>query len=210
MVPGPQGEDGPPPLSILVVEDDVPFARCLRRELRRLRVTPRLCTSVQAGRRALRDAWPDGAIVDVALPDGSGLDLLERARDGGWSGVALVQSGLSSPDVANRAHALEAAVVYKPFDLWHIRLFIERCLRHRLSRDVSVGRALNLLSKRAQLTQVEQAVAEGILRGMRHTDIAAMRGVSAHTVKEQVRGILRKTGAKTARDLVRQLQPVRP
>jgi DNA-binding NarL/FixJ family response regulator len=206
MVAGLQGEDAPSPLSVLVVEDDAPFARCLRRELRRLRATTRLCSSVHAGRRAFRDARPDAAIVDVMLPDGSGLDLLERARDGGWLGLALVQSGFTSPEVANRAHVLGAAVVYKPYDMWHVRLFIDRCFQHRLAGHAPLEGMLSAVNARAALTPSEQAVLAGILRGMRHADIAAVRGVSPHTIRGQVRAILRKTGAKTARDLLRWLQ----
>lgn len=54
-------------------------------------------------------------VADHRLPDGDGVDVLERLREAGWSGRAVLITGFPSADLRERAaHAGFSAVLEKP------------------------------------------------------------------------------------------------
>ena len=59
----------------------------------------------------------------------------------------------------------------------------------------------------SELTTAEQAVAERLCEGRTLAQIASLRGVSANTVKSQVRQIFRKLDVESRVALVRKLSP---
>ena len=59
----------------------------------------------------------------------------------------------------------------------------------------------------SELTTAEQAVAEQLCEGRTLAQIASLRGVSANTVKSQVRQIFRKLDVESRVALVRKLSP---
>lgn len=67
-------------LSLLLVEDDEPLARALTVNLRAERWEVRWASSCAAALSSARACAPDVAIVDVMLPDGSGLDVCVALR----------------------------------------------------------------------------------------------------------------------------------
>jgi DNA-binding NarL/FixJ family response regulator len=186
-------------LQVLIVEDDVPWARALRRHLSKAGAQSRLCTTVA---RAWRDFLPesvDAVVVDVGMPDGSGLAFLRDIRARGWKGPCLVQTGFSDPATVNCAHELEAEIVIKPFDVAHLACFLARASGLRHSRRASLRSAA--LIEASRLTPSERAVLNLLRQGYAQSAVAAMRGVAVETVKTQVRAILHKTGHRTVRQL---------
>src|SRR5690606_34114152 len=72
----------------------------------------------------------DVALFDVALPDGDGVDLLERARDGGNDVPVLMMSGHATVDAAVRATKLGAMdFLEKPISTDRLLVVIENTLR---------------------------------------------------------------------------------
>jgi DNA-binding response OmpR family regulator len=69
-----------PKLSILLVEDDEPLARALLVNLRAEGWDVRWAPSCAAALASARELAPDVALVDVMLPDGSGLDVCVGLR----------------------------------------------------------------------------------------------------------------------------------
>jgi DNA-binding response OmpR family regulator len=65
--------------SVLVLEDEPQIADVLEGYLRRDGFEPTVCTTVAAARAALERLRPRLMILDVGLPDGSGLDVLREA-----------------------------------------------------------------------------------------------------------------------------------
>ena len=74
---------------ILFVEDDANFREVFTRLLREALAPERLDVAfVEAGsaaeaRARLREGGLDGALIDITLPDGNGLDLVAEINDGG-------------------------------------------------------------------------------------------------------------------------------
>jgi CheY-like chemotaxis protein len=72
--------------TILLVEDDPAVRGFLATELAADGYLTVAASTVEEGRELLESAFPDLALVDLCLPDGSGLDLLRSVR--GADGIA--------------------------------------------------------------------------------------------------------------------------
>ena len=128
--------------TILVVEDDDATRTFLADNLTADGYDLVVADTVRDGARALETKYPDLAVVDVGLPDGSGLDLVRAVReaDGLVSRIdpltpLLVLSGHAS-DV-DRLRGLERGAddyVAKPFGYPELRLRIGALLRRSQGR----------------------------------------------------------------------------
>jgi DNA-binding response OmpR family regulator len=164
--------------TILVVEDDVPTRTFLADNLTADGYELLVAETLREALRALEDSSPDLAIVDLGLPDGSGLDLIRRVREA--DGLAsrldprlplVVLTGRSSE--VDRVRGFERGAddfVTKPFSYtelrWRLTALLRRtqnrraagCLRvgelalDPVSREVTVGgRRVALSSKEFSL-----------------------------------------------------------
>jgi DNA-binding NarL/FixJ family response regulator len=197
------------PLQVLIVEDDATWANTLQRRLRSAAVQPRLCGTVARAYRQFCPEAVDALVLDVGLPDGSGLTFLGDVRAQGWRGASLVQTGSPDPGVVNHAHELDAQIVIKPYDLIHLGRFLERARRRR--RALRSATRPGAFAATAGLTPTEHAIFDLLRQGHTQASIAAHRKVALTTVKTQVRAILRKTGHPTVRHMnARLAQPTPP
>ena len=116
---------GPSGSRFLVVEDDDAVARALTRIVRSYgEVT--LATTAGDARRLLEGAGPWRAFVlDVGLPDGSGLDLLADVRQAFPSTPALVLTGRTEAATINAAFDLDAHYAVKPIEEFRVRRFLD-------------------------------------------------------------------------------------
>jgi CheY-like chemotaxis protein len=111
--------------SILIVEDN----GALGRSLSRIASSHGHVDVVGTAREALEAladvtrAW-DAIIVDIGLPDGSGLSVLIRFRERFPSARALVLTGECTPDLVNAAFDLRAQFVSKPSSSTRIHSFL--------------------------------------------------------------------------------------
>ena len=130
-------------------------------------------------------------LIDVSLPDGSGLDVLEHARKVGCESPALVLSASYDPENINRAFDLGAKYTVKPFDPQRITAFLRDLTFVREGQFA--GSALGW-SKRYSLTRTETSILEAAVEGMTYRDMLEQRGIVRGTLKKHVQNILRKTG----------------
>ena len=119
---------------ILIIEDEPALASALAQVCRRLGHDARLCSSGKRGIEALaRDDFAL-AIVDIGLPDMSGLDVLAAIREHAPGTPVVVVTAHGSLDNAVLARKRGAAAyLVKPLDLGEV----QETLRQALS--VSVG-----------------------------------------------------------------------
>jgi DNA-binding response OmpR family regulator len=164
--------------TILLVEDDAVLATFLADNLAADGYEPVVAETLRDGLRELEFRRPDLVVVDLGLPDGSGLVLIERVRaaDGLASRIdpslpIVVLSGRAS-DV-DRMRGFERGTddfVAKPFLYGELRLRIAAVLRRARSRpsrgllrvgDLSVDpatREVRLRGRRIELSQKEFAL----------------------------------------------------
>ncbi len=121
---------------ILIVEDDRPLSRGIALALGEALFTH--AGTLAEAETALADTPFDLVILDLNLPDGSGLDLLRRLREGGETPVLILTADdLESDEVAG----LEAGAddyVTKPFSLAVLRARAGRLLSRQRTAAISL------------------------------------------------------------------------
>jgi two-component system copper resistance phosphate regulon response regulator CusR len=85
-------------MRILVVEDDPTNREFLRRSLVENSYHPVLADSAAQAEQAIQNVEIDGAIIDLMLPDGDGLLLIQRLKAGGLKAPVLILSARRSVD----------------------------------------------------------------------------------------------------------------
>ena len=190
--------------SVLVVEDDAStreyFADALRGDSGGYLV--RTASTLQEGADALDEAAPDVLLVDLGLPDGSGLDLIRSARKKAPELLALVitvfgdeRSVVSAIEAGARGYLLKSEA---PADL---RESVQQVLAG--GAPISPGIASHLLrhfqelradapDQGPQLTARERDVLELMVRGLPYQEAADSLGVTRNTVAGHVKSIYRK------------------
>jgi DNA-binding NarL/FixJ family response regulator len=191
-------------VSFLIAEDDELVGRLLARALSAHGDT-HLVTSVADARSALEARSFTGVVVDVGLPDGSGLDLIDDARRQDPATTALVVSGhVDAPRLA-KAHRLRAAYLLKPVDTTQIELFAVRTRSRLHERSVRVAALVRRWAQEHRLTGAEAAILELAAEGHSRVRLAELRNVSPSTLKKQIQIALAKTGDASLESAVNRL-----
>jgi DNA-binding NtrC family response regulator len=174
----------------LIVEDDPTLASALEAFVgKRAKVVVRATTKADA-LLALEDGPVDVLLLDIALPDGSGIEVLAAATSRAVFPRVIVISGSADADTAFRlAQAGTRCFVTKPLDLaklqeaWDRALlgapdlgpFIRACIGRRRLRDLEA-------EVRRQMT--DEALAVG--HGSRHK-ASAILGISRQLLQRILR-----------------------
>jgi RNA polymerase sigma factor (sigma-70 family) len=164
--------------------------------------------SVAEARRLTSDF--DIAVVDLTLPDGSGVELVRTLRNSNPSASVVVLT--ASQDHAARAMAVEAGaagLLHKSASLTEIMIALRRLgageqlldleetielLRlagQQRERDRAAQQALD------QLTPREREVLETLTKGMTDREIGEHLHISAETVRTHMVNILHKLGVES-------------
>lgn len=190
---------------VLVVEDDAHTRQYITEVLRREgSYTVTGVASLQQGFEALGREQPDVMLVDLGLPDGSGLDLIRGARNLSVDILTLVitvfgdeKSVIGAIEAGARGYLLKSEA---PDDL---RESVRQVLAG--GAPISPGIASYLLQRFQErgsssvdredgpaLTARELEVLELIVKGLPLQEVAAVLGVSRNTVASHVKGIYLK------------------
>jgi two-component system, OmpR family, lantibiotic biosynthesis response regulator NisR/SpaR len=94
------------PLRILVVEDDRVTYSALTILLRHYHYDVTLARTLAEGKRELERQDPDLVILDLMLPDGNGLEVLEQIRETGRKTRVAVVTGSDMPETEKRLRRL--------------------------------------------------------------------------------------------------------
>ena len=129
--------------SVLIIEDEAVFADAERKKLQRAGYKTAVAGALAAGAAQLEAAPPDLVLLDMRLPDGSGLDLLADLQNKGEAAPpVLVMSAYGEIEDAVSAMKSGAAdYLKKPVDLDELLLTVEKVLeRNELTRKLSYSR----------------------------------------------------------------------
>ena len=147
-------------MNVLVVDDSPELLDLLERALVRDGHEVRVAATIAEARTRIAAAAPDLMVLDVALPDGTGIDLCRELRDGGarWPILLLTAHG----EVPKRVAGLDAGAddfLAKPFAIAELRARV-RALGRRgpIERPTAIqlGDArLELGSRRATIGERE-------------------------------------------------------
>lgn len=198
-------ESVPPVRSALVVEDD---AALEAEALAAVAVFPdaevHVARSVADAERLLRRRSFALAVVDLGLPDGSGISLIQRLAE---SGTVCVARTVFADDehlfAALGAGALGYLLKGEPLDVLRARLVAaargEPVLSPAIARRVLARfRAAPSAARPAvEFTAREMDVLRQAASGLTVREIAEALDVSVNTVKTHVRGAYAKLGVRT-------------
>ncbi len=124
------------PKSVLIIEDEHALGSALSLLVTRMGHRPQLVASAAAGLEALGSGAYDAAVIDIGLPDKSGLEVLDAVRKAGSSLPVLIVTAHATLE-----HALESqkqgatAYMNKPLDMEELKVQLEALLESGVSVD---------------------------------------------------------------------------
>lgn len=185
------GADGGQPLTVLLADDHRVFTDALRIGLDR---TPGIrCSavghSVAEAVAHIDSSGCDVALVDLELPDGSGLSIVEHLARRPRPARCVVLTAHLRPDLARRAIAA-GAVGFLGKDGTLPR--IVEAVRHASPDNVLVDTDMNPAG--TDLTMREHEVLTLLGQGLDPATSAAELGISLHTTRDHIKSIKAKLG----------------
>jgi two-component system KDP operon response regulator KdpE len=125
-----------PAVRVLVVDDEPPIRRFLRTSLTAHGYHVMEAADGAEALEKLVDGGADVIVLDLGLPDISGLDIIRRLREEGSAALIVVLS--SRNDERGKVEALDLGAddyVTKPFGMDELIARIRAALRHRLQQQ---------------------------------------------------------------------------
>lgn len=114
---------------LLIIEDDDALGQGIRLALQEPQTEITLCRTLADGRNALDSALFDLLILDINLPDGSGLDFLRELRRTSAMPVILLTANDMETDIVVGLESGADDYITKPFSLAVLRARVNAQLR---------------------------------------------------------------------------------
>jgi FixJ family two-component response regulator len=153
---------------------------------------------------AFDDERPGCLVVDLMLPDRSGIEVLEEITGRGSELPVVFMSGMARVSEAVQALKLGSIdFVEKPFDIQQIAAVIRRAVALAVDRRRASALRDDPRQRFESLTPRERQVMEHIVCGAANKEVAASLGLSHKTVEVHRANVMRKTRARSLAELVR-------
>jgi DNA-binding NtrC family response regulator len=137
---------------ILIIDDDANLGRGLRMSLRQAGHACRLASTASAGWEELLREQPDLVLLDLQLPDMSGIDLLPRIRERKLDMPVIIMTAFGTVTTAVSAMKEGAAdYIEKPLSVQDMCRLVMRLLKSRELAGRIDGRQLTLATGDAEI-----------------------------------------------------------
>jgi DNA-binding NtrC family response regulator len=155
--------------NVLIVEDEMVFAKAVEKRLQRAGYKTELAGDLKTANSKFKSSSPDLILLDMRLPDGSGLDFLSDLRSKHQSSVAvLVMSAYGELEDAVAAMKLGATdYLKKPVDLEELLLNVEkvfdkdeltRKLTYSAKRELHAVEEVDFLGECPEINSIREQV----------------------------------------------------
>jgi DNA-binding NarL/FixJ family response regulator len=187
--------------SFLIVDDDRIFSRATLRRYRAFGNARAVGSLAEAAHAIDRASWT-GVVLDVSMPDGSGLHFLERVRNEAQAPPrsVLVCSGLCDPELRSRSTSLSAVFLSKLADPEAHRRFARRSIAAEYVRDEAAERVADI-AQDLDLTAMQTRVLALEVSAMPRDRWADTLGIGRNTIKSHINRLCKRAGAATLVDL---------
>jgi FixJ family two-component response regulator len=190
--------------TIFVIDDEPTVRASISRLLRSAGLDAQMFSSAQEFLRANRPDVPSCLVLDVRLPDVSGLDLQRELAKANVDLPIIFVTGYG--DVPMSVRAMKAGAVEfltKPYRDQDLLEAIQHAVeRHRILRQQHTEGAI-LKQRYHSLTPREREVFPLVTVGMLNKQIAAQLGTTEKTIKTHRGQVMRKMHAASVADLIR-------
>lgn len=171
--------------TILLVDDEEMVRNLLKRALERDGHQVLLASSKEEAFETFTANEIELLIVDKNLPDGSGLEFIEAARNLDYDGESIVITGYSDTESAIKSVELNVfRYIKKPFDLDALRNDIHRALETGALRKALGQRTKELEVANAELTEALEQIEESDRRRIQAERLASIGYLSAGIAHE--------------------------
>lgn len=192
---------------VLLADDHPMIASALEMLLRGTEYE--LVGRARSGKEALAqvdEAKPDLILLDVNMPDGSGIDVLRKLRRSGEKRpIVLLTAGLDDPQLIAADDLEPNGIVLKTSDPALLLQCMDEVLEGKSWVDPEIvdrtKAAKHRVSSLPPLTPRERELVELVRQGLRNRDIAARLGVTEGTVKVYLHSIFDKVGVGSRTEL---------
>ncbi len=197
--------------TIYVVDDDAAVAKALASAGRLLGHPVRGFASAREFLAAYAPDSPGCLVLDIKMPEMTGLELQRHLIDDGTPLPIVMISGHADVRIAVEAMTLGAiTLLEKPFRLDELLA----ALRTALDRDAAARVARRSRSaadaRLAALTAKEREVLDLIAAGQTNREIAETLQLSVRAVEDRRARLMRKVGARSVAELVQLLARTEP
>ena len=149
---------------------------------------------------------PDLLLLDVNMPDGSGIEVLRRLRKTGEGRpVIILTAGLDDPQLIAADELAPDGIVLKTSDPALLLDCMDQVLAGKTWVDPEIADRTSAAKQRASsvvpLTPRERELVDLVRQGLRNRDIAARLGVTEGTVKVYLHSIFDKLGVVSRTEL---------
>jgi DNA-binding response OmpR family regulator len=172
---------------VLLLEDNQKILDINRRILEQAGAMVLTAKTIAEARERVQIALPDVAVLDIMLPDGSGLGFLSELREICDAPALFLTAKTEREDVIAGLTAGGNDYITKPYDIDEFRARVMGFLRLVGSAKARKEPPISSL-----LSEKELAIAFCVAEGMRNKDIAGKVFLSESRVKTCLSGIYRK------------------
>lgn len=149
---------------------------------------------------------PDLLLLDVHMPDGSGLEVLQKLREGRRApAVVLLTAGMDDPQLLAADRLAAEGMVLKTSDPALLIECMDKVRKGERFVDPEIAERMTHVKERASrtpsLTPRERDLVELVRQGLRNRDIGARLGVTEGTVKVYLHAIFDKLGVDNRTEL---------
>ncbi|MFT3856915.1 MAG: response regulator [Aquabacterium sp.] len=133
---------------VLIVDDSLTVRMDLQEAFEHAGFQTAGCATVAAAREALARYAPGVVVLDVRLPDGDGIELLEEIRSSPRHADAVVIMLSSESEVKDRVRGMHMGAdeyVGKPYDTHHVMARVKELLRTRHDRQEATAQPCILI-----------------------------------------------------------------
>jgi two-component system nitrate/nitrite response regulator NarP len=193
----------------ILIADDHPMIRTAIEVLLRdtgLTIVGSATTGEEA-MRSLEELRPDVLLLDLQMPEGSGMDVLRQVRsDGMRMRVVLLTAGIEDAALMEASALKVDGMVLKNSDPAYLiecldavgagRTWVDPELKERMARL-----AESAPPERPALAPRERELIKWVSQGLRNREIAKQLGVTEGTVKVYLHNVFDKLGVKNRTEL---------
>jgi len=192
---------------VFIVDDDASVRKSLLRLFRSAGFRAEAFASARAYLDRAAHDGPSCLVLDVQMPEVTGLDLQRALAESGREEQVIFMTGKGDiPMCAKAMKAGAADFLPKPFDDAELLAAVERALVRSSEDRLRLAGQTEARARIAALSPREFQVFEGVIAGKMSKEIAADLGTALKTVKVQRGRVMEKMRVSSVADLVKMAQ----